>query len=50
VKASVYYGKGDIREKIDPSPVLKMSVDLAGVPDGYAAMDSRSKIKVMVKP
>ena len=39
-----------LAEKIDPSPVLEMSVDLAGVPDGYAAMDSRSKIKVMVRP
>jgi threonine dehydrogenase-like Zn-dependent dehydrogenase len=39
-----------LSEKIDPSPVLEMSVDLAGIPDGYAAMDSRSKIKVMVKP
>ena len=39
-----------LAEKIDPSPVLEMSVDLAGVPDGYAAMDSRTKIKVMVKP
>ena len=36
--------------KIDPSPVLEMSVDLEGVPEGYAAMDSRKKIKVMVKP
>jgi threonine dehydrogenase-like Zn-dependent dehydrogenase len=33
----------------DPSPVLQMSVDLEGVPGGYAAMDSRQKIKVMVK-
>jgi threonine dehydrogenase-like Zn-dependent dehydrogenase len=36
--------------KIDPSPVLEMSVDLEGVPEGYAAMDSRQKIKVMIKP
>src|SRR5215470_8249203 len=36
--------------KIDPSPVLEMSVDLEGVPEGYAAMDSRKKIKVMVRP
>ena len=36
--------------KIDPSPVLEMRVPLEGVPDGYAAMDSRQKIKVMVKP
>ena len=39
-----------LAEKIDPSPVLEMSVDLEGVPDGYAAMDSRQKIKVMVRP
>ena len=39
-----------LAEKIDPSPVLQMSVDLEGVPGGYAAMDSRQKIKVMVKP
>jgi threonine dehydrogenase-like Zn-dependent dehydrogenase len=36
--------------KIDPSPVLEMSVDLEGVSEGYAAMDSRKKIKVMVRP
>jgi len=36
--------------KIDPSPVLEMRVGLEGVPEGYAAMDSRKKIKVMVKP
>jgi threonine dehydrogenase-like Zn-dependent dehydrogenase len=35
--------------KIDPSPVLDMTVDLDGVPTGYAAMDDRSAIKVMVK-
>jgi threonine dehydrogenase-like Zn-dependent dehydrogenase len=39
-----------LAEKIDPSPVLEMSVDLRGVPEGYAAMDSRQKIKVMVRP
>ncbi len=36
--------------KLDASPVFDMSVDLAGVPQGYAAMDGRSAIKVMVKP
>ena len=35
--------------KIDPSPVLDVTVDLAGVPAGYAAMDGREAIKVMVK-
>ena len=36
--------------KLDPSPVLDMTVDLAGVPAGYAAMDGRSAIKVLVRP
>lgn len=36
--------------KIDPSPVLDLTVDLDGVPSGYAAMDSREAIKVMVRP
>ena len=36
--------------KIDPSPVLDLSVDLNGVPSGYAAMDGREAIKVMVRP
>ena len=36
--------------KIDPSPVLDMTVDLDGVPSGYGAMDSREAIKVMVRP
>jgi alcohol dehydrogenase len=39
-----------LSEKLDPAPVLEKSVDLGGVPGGYAAMDSREKIKVMVKP
>jgi threonine dehydrogenase-like Zn-dependent dehydrogenase len=34
---------------LDPSPVLDMTVDLAGVPDGYAAMDKRTALKVLVK-
>jgi len=36
--------------KLDPSPVLDLTVDLDGVPEGYAAMDSRRAIKVMVRP
>lgn len=36
--------------KLDPSPVLDLSVDLDGVPSGYAAMDGREAIKVMVHP
>jgi threonine dehydrogenase-like Zn-dependent dehydrogenase len=35
--------------KIDPSPVLDLSVDLEGVPSGYKAMNDREAIKVMVK-
>src|SRR5207245_795559 len=35
---------------LDPSPILDMTVDLDGVPAGYAAMDERSTIKVMVLP
>ncbi|MET9296371.1 zinc-dependent alcohol dehydrogenase family protein [Streptomyces sp. NPDC003077] len=34
---------------IDPSPVFDLTVDLAGVPDGYRAMDDRSALKVLVK-
>lgn len=36
--------------RLDPSPVLDMTVDLDGVPDGYAAMDGRTAIKAMVRP
>jgi threonine dehydrogenase-like Zn-dependent dehydrogenase len=32
-----------LNDGLDPSPVLEMSVDLSGVPDGYAAMDSPRK-------
>ncbi len=39
-----------IAGKLDPSPVLDQTVDLNGVPSGYAAMDSRAAIKVMVRP
>ncbi|MGH2809093.1 MAG: zinc-binding dehydrogenase, partial [Actinomycetota bacterium] len=35
---------------LDPSPVLDLTVDLDGVPDGYAAMDERRTVKVMVAP
>jgi threonine dehydrogenase-like Zn-dependent dehydrogenase len=34
---------------LDPSPVFDMTVDLAGVPEGYAAMDTRKALKVLVK-
>ena len=35
--------------KLDPSPVFDMTVDLDGAPSGYAAMDSREALKVLVK-
>ncbi|TMQ66917.1 MAG: IMP dehydrogenase, partial [Candidatus Eisenbacteria bacterium] len=34
---------------LDPSPVFDMTVDLDGVPGGYAAMDKRQALKVMVR-
>ena len=34
---------------IDPSPVLDVTVGLDGVPGGYAAMDERRAIKVLVE-
>ncbi|WP_435007823.1 zinc-dependent alcohol dehydrogenase family protein [Tundrisphaera lichenicola] len=37
-----------IAGRIDPSPVLDRTVKLEGVPEGYAAMDAREAIKVMV--
>lgn len=33
---------------IDPSPVFDMTVDLERVPEGYAAMDERRALKVLV--
>jgi len=35
--------------KLDPSPVLDLTVDLNGVLEGYRAMDTRKAIKVMLK-
>ena len=35
---------------LDPSPVFDMTVDLDGIPDGYAAMHERKALKVLVKP
>lgn len=35
--------------KLDPSPVLDLTVDLDGVPKGYDAMDQRTATKVMIK-
>ena len=36
--------------RLDPSPVLDLTADLAGVPAGYMAMDQRQAMKVMVRP
>jgi len=35
--------------RLDPSPVFDMTVDLDGVPGGYAAMDKREALKVLIK-
>jgi threonine dehydrogenase-like Zn-dependent dehydrogenase len=35
---------------LDPSPVFDTTVDLAGVPDGYAAMNERRALKVLIRP
>jgi hypothetical protein len=34
---------------LDLLPVFDMTVDLSGVSDGYAAMDGREALKVMVR-
>ncbi len=34
---------------LDPSPVLDLTVGLDGVPEGYAAMDERRAVKVLVE-
>jgi len=39
-----------IAEKIDPSTVLDITVDLDKIPEGYAAMNDRKAIKVMARP
>lgn len=39
----------DILEgRIDPSPVFDLTVNIEGIPEGYAAMDERRAIKVLV--
>ena len=35
--------------KLDASAVLDLTVEIDGIPRGYAAMDSREAIKVMVR-
>ena len=36
--------------RIEPGRVFDRETDLAGVPDGYRAMDARDAIKVMIRP
>ena len=36
--------------RLDPSPILDLSVSLDEIAAGYAAMDQRQAIKVMVRP
>jgi threonine dehydrogenase-like Zn-dependent dehydrogenase len=35
--------------RLDPSPVMDSTVPLQDVPEGYAAMDERRAIKVLVR-
>lgn len=35
---------------VEPGRVFDRTVDLDGVPEGYAAMDARSALKVLVRP
>lgn len=35
---------------IDPAPIFDLDVDLDGVPHGYAAMDKRHALKVLIRP
>jgi threonine dehydrogenase-like Zn-dependent dehydrogenase len=39
-----------IEGRLDPSPILDLSVSLDKVAAGYAAMDQRRAMKVMVRP
>ncbi len=36
--------------EIDPSPVFDLTVDMDGVPEGYAAMHERRAVKALIKP
>ena len=35
--------------KLDPSPVFNLRLPLEGAPEGYAAMDARKAIKVVLE-
>lgn len=39
---------GALIGRLDPSPVFDLTVDIEGIPGGYAAMDERRAIKVLV--
>lgn len=39
-----------LEDALDPSPVFTWSIPLADIGQGYAAMDNRSQIKVLVRP
>jgi threonine dehydrogenase-like Zn-dependent dehydrogenase len=36
--------------RLDPSPILDLTVSLAEIASGYSAMDQRQAIKVIVRP
>lgn len=42
--------KDVVAGKLDPSPILDLTVGLDSVPSGYTAMDNREAIKVIVRP
>ena len=49
VRAYIPEMLGDVlADRLDPSPVLDLTVPLEGVPEGYAAMDERRAIKALV--
>jgi threonine dehydrogenase-like Zn-dependent dehydrogenase len=39
-----------VAQRLDPSPVFDLVVDLDDVAAGYEAMDTRASIKVVVRP
>jgi hypothetical protein len=38
------------KARIEPGLVFDRTVDLDGVPDGYAAMNEQDALKVMIRP
>ena len=41
---------GILDGSVNPGKVFDATVDLAGVPDGYRAMDTRTALKVLIRP